>query len=69
MARKDGPPISEDMLFEALLKQGCSAEKAARIAHAHEPLPDRDENVPGMSGIIACRAAAKEDMVDALRKG
>lgn len=68
MAREHGPTISDDMLFEALLKQGCSAEKAARIAHTHDPLAEWEEDAPG--GELAGRPnATKEDLVAALRKG
>ncbi|WEK42569.1 MAG: Rho termination factor [Candidatus Sphingomonas colombiensis] len=35
MARDHGPQIKDDKLYEALLKQGDSKEKAARIANAH----------------------------------
>lgn len=34
MARDHGPQIKDDRMFEALLKQGASKEKAARIANA-----------------------------------
>jgi hypothetical protein len=34
MARDHGPQIKDDGLYEALLKQGNSKEKAARIANA-----------------------------------
>ena len=32
MAREDRTKSRQDLLFEALIKQGCSAENAARIA-------------------------------------
>ena len=35
MARDHGPQIKDDAMFEALVKQGNSTEKAARIANAH----------------------------------
>ena len=35
MARDHGPQIKDDKLYEELLKQGNSKEKAARIANAH----------------------------------
>lgn len=35
MARDHGPQIKDDALYEALLKQGNSTGKAARIANAH----------------------------------
>lgn len=34
MARDHGPQIKDDALYEELLKQGNSREKAARIANA-----------------------------------
>ena len=34
MARDHGPQIKDDTLYEELLKQGDSKEKAARIANA-----------------------------------
>ena len=34
MARDHGPQIKDDKLYEELLKQGNSKEKAARIANA-----------------------------------
>ena len=34
MARDHGPQIKDDTLYEALLKQGNSPEKAARISNA-----------------------------------
>ena len=35
MARDHGPQIKDDALYEALVKQGNSPGKAARIANAH----------------------------------
>lgn len=35
MARNHGPQIKDDKLYEALLREGNSQEKAARIANAH----------------------------------
>ena len=35
MANDHGPQIKDDKLYEELLKQGNSKEKAARIANAH----------------------------------
>ncbi|SFP33644.1 DUF7218 family protein [Sphingomonas rubra] len=35
MARDHGPQIKDDVMYEALLKQGNSESKAARIANAH----------------------------------
>lgn len=34
MARDHGPQIKDDATYEALLRQGASEEKAARIANA-----------------------------------
>ncbi|MCJ8155864.1 Rho termination factor [Sphingomonas sp. LaA6.9] len=68
MAREHGPTISDDMLFEALLKQGCSAEKAARIAHTHDPLAEWEEGAADR-GASGGPTATKEDLVAALRKG
>lgn len=34
MAKDHGPQIKDDATYEALLKQGASPEKAARIANA-----------------------------------
>lgn len=68
MAQEHGPSISDEMLFEALLKQGCSAEKAARIAHTHDPLADWDDDVPDRDAAVR-PTATKEDLVEALRKG
>lgn len=34
MAKDHGPQIKDDATYEALLKQGASREKAARIANA-----------------------------------
>ena len=34
MAREQRPQIKDDRVFEALLRQGASKEKAARIANA-----------------------------------
>jgi hypothetical protein len=34
MAKDHGPSIKDDATFEALLRQGASKEKAARIANA-----------------------------------
>ena len=35
MAKDHGPQIKDDKLYEDLLKQGNSRQKAARIANAH----------------------------------
>lgn len=54
MAKDHGPQIKDDALFEALLAQGNSTEKAARIANAkangslsHNSVPLEDRtNMP-----------------------
>lgn len=68
MARQSGPSISDDLLFEALLKQGCSAEKAARIAHIRDPLESWEDEDPQPS-FIGRANTSKEDLVETLRKG
>lgn len=40
MVREYRTQSRNDLLFEALIKQGCSAEKAARVACADADAPD-----------------------------
>lgn len=62
MATPLQPEIRDDALFEALLRQGCSAEKAARIAHI-----DIIETVT--TGFIGRGALDKEELIETARKG
>lgn len=62
MPHHHAPTIRDDMLFEALLKQGCAVERAARIAHVADPLEPKARAGRSAGG-------TKEEVVEALRKG
>ena len=80
MATKHPPQIKDPATYEALLKQGASAEKAARIANAkaagtlrHNSTRLEDRTVPelrdeakriGIAGRARMRKAA---LIDAIR--
>lgn len=82
MAKDHGPQIKDDALYEELVKQGNSKEKAARIANAkaagtlhHESthLDDRtkDELIEEARriGIEGRSTMTKDELVKAIRKG
>ena len=47
MAKDHGPSVKDDRQYEALRRQGESKEKAARIANAGKPQPDRAQGRQG----------------------
>ncbi|WP_298669886.1 Rho termination factor [uncultured Sphingomonas sp.] len=80
MARDHGPQIKDDKLYEALRKQGDSAEKAARIANAHAAgtLHPRGQKLEARSkddlyrearkiGIAGRSSMSKAELVKAIR--
>lgn len=80
MAKDHGPQIKDDALFEALLAQGNSTEKAARIANAKAngslshnsvPLEDRTKNAlmdqARRIGIAGRSRMTKADLITAIR--
>lgn len=82
MARDHGPRIKDDALYEALRRDGASAEKAARIANAkaagtlrHDStrLPDRTRaelyEEAKRIGIRGRSAMSKAQLVAAIRQG
>ena len=82
MAKDHGPSIKDDALYEELLKQGESKEKAARIANAkaagtldHDStrLEDRTKDdlyeEAQKIGIEGRSAMSKAELIAAIRKG
>ena len=80
MARDHGPQIKDDRVFEALLAQGASKEKAARIANAKAAgtlkrnsthLEDRTKaelmEAARTIGIAGRSRMAKAELVEAIR--
>ena len=82
MAKDHGPSIKDDATYEALLRQGASPEKAARIANARaagtlDPgggkLEDRTRaelyDQAKRIGIAGRSSMTKAQLVRAIRKG
>ncbi len=80
MAKDHGPQIKDDALFEALLAQGNSTEKAARIANAkangslsHNSVPLEDRTKHALMdqarriGIAGRSRMTKADLITAIR--
>lgn len=80
MAKDHGPQIKDDATYEALLKQGASREKAARIANAkaagtlkHNSTHLEDRTVPELReeakriGVEGQSRMKKADLIDAIR--
>lgn len=80
MARDHGPQIKNDAVYEALLRQGASPEKAARIANAkaagtlrHDSTRLEDRSVGQLRdeakriGIAGRSRMTKSALVDAIR--
>ncbi|MBB4616969.1 Rho termination factor N-terminal domain-containing protein [Sphingomonas abaci] len=80
MARDHGPQIKDDALFEALVAQGNSTEKAARIANAkargslsHNSVHLEDRTKPALLeqarriGIAGRSRMTKAELVAAIR--
>ncbi|URW76846.1 Rho termination factor [Sphingomonas donggukensis] len=82
MAKDHGPSIKDDALYEELLKQGNSKEKAARIANAkaagtlsHDSTKLEDRTRDQLDdeareiGIEGRSDMSKDELVKAIRKG
>ena len=82
MAKDHGPQIKDDKLYEDLLEAGNPKEKAARIANAkaagtldHRSTRLEDRPVSDLRkeaariGIAGRSGMAKDQLVDAIRKG
>ena len=80
MVRDHGPQIKDAAVYEALLRQGASPEKAARIANAkaagtlrHDSTRLEDRTVPHLReeakriGITGTSRMRKSALVDAIR--
>ena len=82
MVRDHGPQIKDDALYQALLDQGESTEKAARIANA-KAAGTLNHNSTGLEsrtktalyeeakkiGIAGRSNMAKAELIDAIRNG
>ncbi|MBB4153010.1 hypothetical protein GGQ80_000898 [Sphingomonas jinjuensis] len=82
MAKDHGPQIKDDALYEELLKQGNSKEKAARIANAraagtldHDSTRLEDRTKAELMdeareiGIDGRSTMTKDELIEAIRKG